>query len=119
MPDEANLVKHGRTLVPEDDGWFVVNSAEALWWRSDEFGASCFFEGEAGLPKIGLPLKVLWPVQPNGMYHSELAQEDFLVLFGECPLLIEGQERRLRAWDFVHCPSGTEHIFVGAGPAPA
>jgi oxalate decarboxylase/phosphoglucose isomerase-like protein (cupin superfamily) len=24
----------------------------------------------------------------------------------------------LRAWDFVHCPPGTEHIFVGAGDQP-
>jgi len=40
------------------------------------------------------------------------------VLSGECLLLIEGEERRLRAWDFVHCPSWTEHIFVGAGNGP-
>ena len=52
------------------------------------------------------------------MYHSETNQEDFLVLAGECLLLVEGEERRLRAWDFVHCPSGTEHIFVGAGNGP-
>jgi uncharacterized cupin superfamily protein len=51
------------------------------------------------------------------MYHSE-DQEDFLVLAGECLLLVEGEERRLRAWDFVHCPGGTEHIFVGAGGGP-
>ncbi|MGH3019997.1 MAG: hypothetical protein ACRDNR_07545, partial [Gaiellaceae bacterium] len=25
---------------------------------------------------------------------------------------------RLEAWDFVHCPAGTEHIFVAAGDAP-
>ena len=45
-------------------------------------------------------------------------QEDFLVLSGECLLLIEGEERRLKAWDFVHCPNWTEHIFVGAGNGP-
>jgi oxalate decarboxylase/phosphoglucose isomerase-like protein (cupin superfamily) len=27
-------------------------------------------------------------------------------------------ERRLQAWDFVHCPPGTEHVFVGAGDGP-
>jgi hypothetical protein len=26
-------------------------------------------------------------------------------------------ERAFR-WDFLHCPAGTEHIFVGAGDAP-
>ena len=30
----------------------------------------------------------------------------------------EGEERPLKAWDFVHCPAGTEHIFVGAGSGP-
>ena len=49
---------------------------------------------------------------------GESAQEDFLVLSGECLLLIEGEERPLKAWDFVHCPAGTEHVFVGAGTGP-
>ena len=40
------------------------------------------------------------------------------MLAGECVLLVEGEERRLRAWDFVHCPAGMEHIFIGAGDAP-
>jgi uncharacterized cupin superfamily protein len=52
------------------------------------------------------------------MYHRESNQEDFLVLSGECLLLVEGEERRLQAWDFVHCPPGTDHIFVGAGDGP-
>jgi uncharacterized cupin superfamily protein len=52
------------------------------------------------------------------MYHAEDSQEDFLVLHGECLLLVEGEERRLRAWDFVHCPNWTEHVFVGAGDGP-
>jgi uncharacterized cupin superfamily protein len=52
------------------------------------------------------------------MYHGESNQEDFLVLAGDCLLLVEEQERRLRAWDFVHCPPGTLHGFVGAGDGP-
>ena len=40
------------------------------------------------------------------------------MLAGECLLLVEGVERRLRAWDFVHCPPETEHVFVGTGEAP-
>ena len=31
---------------------------------------------------------------------------------------MEGEERPLRAWDFVHCPPDTEHILVGAGESP-
>jgi hypothetical protein len=61
---------------------------------------------------------VVWPGQPNCYYHAEEGQEDFLVVSGECLVLIEGQERRLRAWDFVHCPPFTEHVFVGAGDGP-
>jgi uncharacterized cupin superfamily protein len=61
---------------------------------------------------------VLAPGQPACHYHGEDEQEDFLVLSGECLLLIEGQERLLRQWDFVHCPAWAEHVFVGAGNGP-
>jgi uncharacterized cupin superfamily protein len=119
MPEEATLSeREGGGLAPEGDGWFVVNAAAARWWRHDRFGASCSFEGELEFPEYGINIHVLWPGQPNGMYHGESAQEDFLVVGGECLLLIEGEERHLVAWDFVHCPAGTEHIFVGAGSGP-
>src|SRR5262245_25312951 len=52
------------------------------------------------------------------MYHWEADQEDFLVVSGEALLLVEGEERPLRQWDFVHCPAGTEHIILGAGDGP-
>ena len=52
------------------------------------------------------------------LYHEESNQEDFLVLHGECIAVIEEQERPLRQWDFVHCPPGTRHVFVGAGDGP-
>ena len=118
MVDEAHLEPTSAGLMPTSDGWFVVNAADAPWWQSDEFGATCFFEGEPAFPQLGIRLRTLWPGQPNGMYHAEQAQEDFLVLAGECLLLIEGEERPLKRWDFVHCPPGTEHIFVGAGDGP-
>jgi uncharacterized cupin superfamily protein len=118
MPDEARLIEGDGGLVPSGDGWFVVNAADAPWWRHEKFGASCYFEGESEFPEVGVGVKVLWPGQPNGMYNSEQAQEDFLVLSGESLLLIEGEERPLQAWDFVHCPPGTDHIFVGAGDGP-
>ena len=118
MPDEARLIEGDGGLVPSGDGWFVVNAADAPWWRHEKFGASCYFEGESEFPEVGVGVKVLWPGQPNGLYHAESVQEDFLVIAGECLLLIEGEERTLKAWDFVHCPAGTEHVFVGAGSGP-
>ncbi len=49
---------------------------------------------KTAFPEIGYTLYVLQPGQPNGMYHREDNQEDFLVLQGECLLIVEGQERR-------------------------
>ena len=118
VTEEARLEPTDAGLVPADDGWFVVNAAYAAWGRHDHFGTWCSFEGDSRFPEYGIGLHVLLPGQPNGLYHAETAQEDFLVLSGECLLLVEGEERRLGPWDFVHCPGGTEHIFVGAGSGP-
>ena len=49
------------------------------------------------------------------MYHRENAQEDFLVLSGECVAIVDGQERPLRQWDLLHVPAGVDHAIVGAG----
>jgi len=67
--------------------------------------------------QLGITLAVLEPGKPSGLYHAESAQEDFLVLAGECVARVEGEERVLRQWDFLHCPSGTAHVFV-AGDEP-
>jgi uncharacterized cupin superfamily protein len=117
MASEAPLERSEGGLAPVDDGWFVVNAREARWLEGD-FGAYTRFEGTARFPKLGINIGVLEPGQPACMYHGEDEQEDFLVLSGECLLLIEGEERRLRRWDFVHCPAWTEHVFVGAGDGP-
>jgi uncharacterized cupin superfamily protein len=78
-----------------------------------------FFEGDrAGFEQLGFNISVLEPGKPMSMYHWENEQEDFLVLSGEAVLIVEGEERSLRAWDFVHCPQKTEHVIVGAGSAP-
>jgi uncharacterized cupin superfamily protein len=118
MTEKAKLEQTDAGLVPAGDGWFVVNAAEAAWWQSDYFGASTSFEGKPRFPEYGINIHVLLPGQPNGLYHRESAQEDFLVVCGECLVLIEGEERRLKTWDFVHCPAGTDHVFVGAGEGP-
>ena len=74
--------------------------------------------GGASWPDTGVNVQVMQPGQPNCRYHSEAAQEDFLVLHGECIAILKGEERHLRRWDFLHCPAGTEHVFVGAGDRP-
>jgi uncharacterized cupin superfamily protein len=109
--------EHG--LVATTPGWFAVNVRDAAWVHGSYFGDACIFEGDdVAFPQVGYTLAVLQPGQPSGLYHREAPQEDFLVLSGECIAIIEGEERRLQAWDFVHCPPWTEHIFVGAGEEP-
>jgi uncharacterized cupin superfamily protein len=105
-------------LTAAEPGWFVVNLADARWTASDEAGRWTAFEPPEGFPHYGIGVHVVEPGQPNGRYHSETVQEDFLVLHGECILLVEGEERRLKAWDFFHCAPGTEHIIVGTGDGP-
>ena len=118
MP-EAPLEDSGFGQAPAGEGWFVVNVRDTEWLVSDTFGSGCEFESKkAQFPQLGINIAVMEPGQPNCLYHSESQQEDFLVLSGECRLLVEGTERLLRQWDFVHCPAGTDHVFVGAGAGP-
>ncbi len=109
----ARHTKYG--LVYDGDGWFVLNARETRWRDTGPLGFYCDFEGKRRFPQIGVTLNVLEPGQPMGMYHRENGQEGFLVLFGECLLIVEDEERRLKSWDFFHCPPGTEHAIVGAG----
>jgi uncharacterized cupin superfamily protein len=98
--------------------WFVVNARDAAWRHSETFGSWCAFEEDVEFEELGIKVQVLQEGQPNCMYHGENAQEDFLVLAGECLLIVEGEERTLKQWDFVHCPPWTEHVFVGTGREP-
>jgi uncharacterized cupin superfamily protein len=117
---EAPLAETEAGLVPAGAGWFVLNAREARWIRRDRRGHRLPFTGsgdaeEAHFAQLGVNLIVLGPGEPIGMYHWEADQEDFLVLAGEALLLAEGEERRLRQWDFVHCPPKMKHMLVGAG----
>ena len=117
---EARLDRTDAGLLPTTEGWFVVNVAETAWLTHDAFGSVCRFEGpDASFRELSINIRVLAPGQPSAFYHAESNQEDFLVLAGECLLLIEEAQRPLRPWDFVHCPPGTNHSFVGAGERPA
>jgi uncharacterized cupin superfamily protein len=115
---EANIedVEHGRAA--KGDGWYVLNAREAPWWHADGRGAFADFEAEQDFEQLGIGVYVLWPREPMSMYHWEADQEDFLVLSGEALLVVEGEERPLRQWDFVHCPPETKHTIVGAGDGP-
>ena len=118
VTEEARIEQGEHGAAAASPGWFVLNLADARWRRTDGAGEWTDFEPPDGFEHYGIGVHVLQPGQPNGKYHSENVQEDFLVLHGECILLVEGEERRLNAWDFFHCAPGTEHILVGAGDGP-
>jgi uncharacterized cupin superfamily protein len=115
---EAPLQKTEHGTAAEGDGWFVLNARDATWLDRGERGVLCHFEQGQDFPQFGMHIYVLWPRQPMSMYHWEADQEDFLVLSGDALLIVEGEERPLRAWDFVHTPAKVEHTIVGAGEGP-
>jgi uncharacterized cupin superfamily protein len=106
--------------VPVTAGWFVVNAREAPWLHN-EMRAICRFggEGEAHFDQLGIGLYWVQSGRPMSLYHHEAGQEDFLLLSGEAILIVEGAERSLRTWDFVHCPPRTRHTIVATGEEPA
>jgi len=130
VSDEARLEVITDGLAPVTDGWFVVNAADAQWIRHPDFGWQCVFEASGAVtreredlervtfPQLGINLAVLERGKPKGLYHREDQQEDFLVLRGDCLLLVAGEERQLKQWDFFHSPAGTEHVFVGTSDEP-
>jgi uncharacterized cupin superfamily protein len=105
-------------MLEEADGWFVVNVKDARWFEGSAFRKMCRFEKpDEPFPQIGIHIFLLEPGKPNCRYHREGAQEDLLVLSGRCRLLVNGQERMLAPWDFVHFPAGVTHVVVGTdGP---
>ena len=116
--EEARIEHTAEGAAAASPGWFVVNLADARWRRGAEVGEWTDVEPPEGFEEYGIGVHVLQPGQPNGKYHAENVQEDFLVLSGECLLLVEEEERLLKAWDFIHCAPGTRHIFIGAGEGP-
>ena len=109
--------KHG--LVADVEGWFVVNARNARWRERERLGIYCDFEGKRPFSQLGINISVLEPGESLGRYHRENHQENFLVLAGTCLLIVEDEEQKLEAWDFVHCPPQTDHMIVGAGDGPA
>ena len=115
MVPEAQLESTEHGLVAKGEGWFVLNARDAVWGVSEGRGTYSWFEGEPEFSQLGIHLVAMEPGEPMSMYHWEADQEDFLVLSGEALLIIEGEERPLRQWDFVHCPPEAKHTIIGAG----
>lgn len=116
---EARIEETPTGRLPADDGWFILNVAEIGWETVRGGGTWCSFESpSARSPLLGIGVHVLGPGETPGYYHAESNQEGFLVLSGECIAIVEGQERRMGPWDYLHCPPGTAHITIGGGDAP-
>ena len=116
---EAQLTETEHGLVPEGEGWFVINTADTPATASPGAGHAHIFEAAGGdFPDFGINIHVLQPGEPNALYHAEEGQEAFLVLQGECLLIVEEQERTLRQWDFFYSAPWTAHVIVGAGDGP-
>jgi uncharacterized cupin superfamily protein len=117
--DEAKIEETETGLQPAGDGWWILNASEIGWFTVERTGTWCSFESpNAPSPLLGIGIHVLWPGETPGYYHAESNQEGFLVLAGECLAIVEGQERRMGRWDYLHCPPGTAHITIGAGDGP-
>ncbi len=117
---EAQLRETEAGVVAESEGWFVMNLRDAAWQTAPNapLGTWVAFEADGVPQQVGVGVHVLMPGESPGRYHSESDQEGFFVLSGECVLVVEGEERRLRQWDYFHCPPGTAHITVGASEEP-
>lgn len=89
----------------------MLNARESRWREMGLLGAYCSFEGKRRFPQLGFNINVLGPGESLGLYHRENAQEGFLVVAGECSLIVDDEVRQLRTWDFFHCPPGTEHVI--------
>jgi uncharacterized cupin superfamily protein len=118
MVPEAPLEQTETGLVAKGEGWFVLNAKDARWYHAEGRTAFCHLEGDVFFSQLGVNLSVLGPGEAMAMYHWEADQEDFLVVSGEAILIVEGEERPLRQWDFVHCPPDAKHTIVGAGSGP-
>jgi quercetin dioxygenase-like cupin family protein len=118
MP-EAEIERTEDGLVPRTDGWFVLNAHDVPWTHTDRLGSACFFESEEQrFPELGFNVNVMPPGHFGSMYHAEPSQEGFLVLAGQGVVVVEGVERKLRAWDYFHCPADTPHVLVATGDEP-
>jgi uncharacterized cupin superfamily protein len=98
--------------------WHIVNAREVQWFDAGRSGFFADFEQGERFPELGVNIGMALPGQIAALYHRESHQECYFVLEGEGILIVEGEERPLRRWDYFHCPAGTDHICVAAGDGP-
>ena len=117
---EAPLERTENGVQAAGNGWFVLNAKDAVWGEGGDFGVFTRLgeTKEARFPQVGFNIGVLWPGQPACMYHREPNQEGFLIVQGECILFVEGEERKMKKWDYFHCPADTNHVMVATGNEP-
>ena len=116
---ESQLVSTEHGLVPKGQGWFIVNAREMQWWERKGRGVLCEFEGAgiegaADFLQLGINLTVLGPGEPMAMYHRETIRRTSSCSPGRRWPSSKVRSARLRQWDFVHCPPGTNHVIIGA-----
>ena len=101
--------------------WFTGSLEGAQGMEHRRLGKGFLF-GEAypreKFKDFGINVRVVEPGQPTALYHSENAEEVFLVLGGECLAIVDDEELTLGQWDFLHCSPGTPHVLIGAGDGP-
>ena len=95
---------YGRYVTSK--GWFVLNLADALAVRNEKKGGAMYplEPRESPFGDFGARVRVVWPRDPNALYHAEGVQEGFLVFSGECTLIVEEVERPLRQWEGGDAP---------------
>ena len=123
MVPESKLEKTEHGLTPTGTGWYVLNLRDAEWRHADGRGAVCVVSttsragaasptSSASIPSSSCrasrcPCTTGRPTRrPSSSSRAKRV------------LIVEGEERQLRAWDFVHSPPGTKHVIVGAGTGP-
>ena len=116
---ETPLERGDSGLVPAGDGWFVLNVADADW-KTGVFGSYTTFEQQERGRSADVRADGDERLAPRARAAAlplprRGDQEAFLVIKGDAVLIVEEQERQLRAWDLVHTPPWADHVIVGAG----
>lgn len=122
MLDRSARREDGRRgLRPTPGGGFILHVDDAQW-LDNGLTARCLLDRQDGVERFeqyGVNVQYLRPGQPNCRYHREFEfDETMLALDGSGVVLVEGEERPVRAGDVIHCPAGTGHVFVASPDHP-
>jgi hypothetical protein len=122
MVPESQLEKTEHGLVSKGEGWFVLNKRDAVWRHVDGRGASASLAPISKASGNSSSSASIRSCSGSGRTDGHVPLEGrsggLPRGVGEAVLIIEGEERQLRAWDFVHCPPNTKRVIGGAGSGP-